>query len=72
MSAISSTVAAALAKSHFACAGDLLTRSLETEVSPAVRSELLFYLARSKRRNGHLRDAVLAAQKAQDEVGLAL
>ena len=72
MSAISSTVAAALAKSHFACAGDLLTRSLETEVSPAVRSELLWHLARSKRRNGHLRDAVLAAQKAQDEVGLAL
>ena len=59
-------------KGHFAFAGDLLTGLLATDLSASDRSDTCTALAAAKRSNGHLRDAVLAAQQAQDEVGLVL
>ena len=62
---------AAHGKGHFGYAGDLLTRLLSTDgLSASVRSDTCTALAAAKRSNGHLRDALLAAQQAQNEVGL--
>lgn len=70
--AASAAAQQAHARGHYAHSGDLLERALVAGAgSAAVRSECWWRLAAAKRSGGHLREALLSAQQAQDEVGAA-